>query len=293
MTGGQSSAGFTAKDGVVVVVDTTAVVSKVVQLVEKLDDVESVTWVAQFWVVSMAESDLRDLGIDATPAVSVAAALAGASGSMGVPLPGTGTAAAVGLDVALRAIASGQRGKLIADPLVVLVDGGEAHLHRGTRQTLKQQNVQTGASGVVTTTQLQQIPAGLVLDVACREVSTDRCRLTVDLELSEVLNIQDGLPTMQVESFDSEADLVAGGVYLLGGLRRSQSSEIRSKWLQWGNRFKDERSTLQVWCRVYRVASGLVVPLPAECPNGESAGLVGGWTAARGGTVPALQIVEP
>lgn len=256
LLGGDSTAAFSTKDGLVVYTDRVPVVRKLAEMLEALEQVESVTWCAQIWVTSASRSDLRDLGIDATPAVQVAAVLAGSAGGLS-PLGASGAVGQIKLDGALRAIATGECGRVLADPLVLLVDGGETIIRRGSKIPYRTSNIQLQQGATQTTGRVQTINTGVTLTVSAREVSADRCRVAVALELSEMEALVDGLPQIRGEELDAEADLVAGQLYLLGSLVRQQESSVRRKWLQWGDRRSAESSVLQVWAKVYRIASGV------------------------------------
>lgn len=244
---------FVADDGLIVVADQVQVLRRVAELVEAVDQAETVAWCVQLYVLSLSDDSVKDLGIDGIPAVNVAAVVAGASG--GLTSPASGVSAVAELDAVLRAVSQGSRSKLLADPLLVVRDGQLARMERGRRLPVRLSTVDVQQGSTTTTGRIQTFNAGMTLEATVRESSRRTARLKLSLMMSDLDGFSEGLPILQTDQIETEADVVSGGVYLLGALDRSQERESWSRWLQFGQKSERSSGVLQVWARVFRIGS--------------------------------------
>ncbi len=239
-------------DGVFVLSDQVEVLRRIGEMLEQLDSVGSSCWAVQLFVVSVSAQRERDLGLDAAPRVNLAAVLAGASGGLSTAAT-TGSSAAAALDVTLRAVSKNEAGRLLADPLILCVDGVESRIVRGRSIPIRTTTVsQTGGSSI-NQSQIQTVQAGLEIVCTVKELDDTQGRLSVTCALGDLDGFQEGLPIIREERIETQADVSTGGVYLLASLKREQQSKSVAKWLQTGMRSTDERSTLEVWARVIRI----------------------------------------
>ncbi|QDT65799.1 hypothetical protein [Calycomorphotria hydatis] len=77
--------------------------------------------------------------------------------------------------------------------------------------------------------------------------------LLCELLATEVSEVVENYPITTGDKLDIVADVTAGGVYLLGSVRRTVERRGLSSWLRPGWLLEAERETWQVWARVYRV----------------------------------------
>lgn len=248
------------EDGLIVVGDRVEVLRRVNELLDGIEAAESVTWAVQFYVVQLGESDLRDLGVDLEPAVELAYTFGATSAGM-VPGAIAAADAVTRLDGGLSAVlrASGEAGsvRIVAEPLVLVGDGGKASVRRGQSVPIPQRTLTE--QGAIQTTGYDRIETGLVLDVECRELSASLARLTLNLRLSEIDGFSgpDDVPITSQQTVETRCDVAHGGTYLVHSLQRAAKRDTWRKWLQFGQEKEHERTILQVWCRVYRIGTAV------------------------------------
>lgn len=243
-------------DGLVVIGDRVEVLARVDDLLNQVEAAESSTWVVQLYLVSLADRDLHDLGIDGTPALDLSVAFAGASSQLGGFSIAPQHHLSAGLQALLRAAKSQQNVGLIAEPLFYLADGEKARLVRGDRVPIpvREQFAANGATTSTTTYTMTQ--TGLILNVQLRELSSSSAALTVHTELSEITGyVDDVAPITTTEEYETRANVSSGGVFLVGAIERSQVEKKRSVGLRFGETSSAERRLLQIWCRAVRVGS--------------------------------------
>lgn len=244
---------FIGADGVFVVSDRVEVLRRIGEALEQLEAMGSSCWAVQLYVVSLTDDMERDLGLDVAPKVNLAAVMAGASG--GLSAPAGGASAVTSLDVTLRAVAKNERGSLLADPLLLLVDGVEGKLTRGREVPVKTATVTQSTGTTVSQQGIQTIFSGMEWTATIKEVDDTLGRLKLRLTMGDLDGVNDGLPIVRNEVVETQVDVVAGGVYLLASLKRQQDLESKGTWLSMGRSRRRADSTLQVWARVMRVAT--------------------------------------
>ncbi|QDT65807.1 Bacterial type II and III secretion system protein [Calycomorphotria hydatis] len=239
------------KGGVIVVSDRVSVLRRVRELIKELNHSDSPSWCVQLYIASLDESALRDLGIDTTPAAKVAISLAGdvAGSGLGVPL-GLGGFIDASLESVLTAAAENGHGELVAEPLFLLTDDEQASFLRGKITPVPRRTV--SAEGTVETTGYDEINTGLSIDVTARALADDLCRVSVQLEISEVVAIIEGAPERTADQFQTVADVKDGGSYLLGSIARQRKRQDRRKWLSVGRTNENEATNLYVFAKIYR-----------------------------------------
>ncbi|MGE3316833.1 MAG: hypothetical protein AB7O26_17080 [Planctomycetaceae bacterium] len=249
---GQSEA---FEDGLVVVGDRVEVLQRVEELLSGVETAESVTWLVQLHLVSLGASDLADLGLDVAPAVDMAYTFSGASASIPGAIKGIEESAKLkgSLNGVLRAAAARDSVHIVAEPLVVIVDGSKAEVSRGEKVPVARRAISD--EGTVTTQGFDYIATGLQLVVGVRDLSESAARMSVDLKMSKIERFVgvDQAPATSEESFKGVADVVSGGVYLLGSLERSEEKQSWKGGLQIGRKRERESRLLQIWARTYRV----------------------------------------
>lgn len=245
---------FVGVDGLLVLADEFEIVRRVSNMLDQVERAETCTWVVQLYLVDLLDSDLRDFGMNVTPAVEVSAALAGASQGLANPQGIlSGLSAGAKLDSVLQAVASLDRNKMVADPLFLLCDGTESSMTRGQSLRVRTQTVTTGTGVATTSAGIQAIQLGLTVKVSPKEISPDALRLKVEVSLQDLVGYVDGLPTTSNQQWGGTADLQSGGTYLLASLRRDAVKKSISSAFRLGSKTTKDGSTLLVWGRAYRV----------------------------------------
>lgn len=144
-------------------------------------------------------------------------------------------------------------------------DSREGTIERRERIPIRLNSVSTSPGASVASSSLQTYKVGLSVKASVREVSDELVRLVVNCSSSDLTEFTgDGLPRIKTDEVDVSADVVNGGVYLLGSLRRESLTAGRGKWLQWGDKVQRDGAVVQVWARVFRVG----VPVERELPGG-------------------------
>lgn len=242
---------FVANDGVVVVTDQNEVLQRVEGVIDSLESSKLVAWVVQLYIVQISEKDIRDLGIDATPAASIAYSLAAAT---------KGGSVSVGkieasFDALIRADDSGSSNHLMAEPLFTLSDGERASFNRGDVIPIPKRTVTD--QGTVSITGFEQIQTGVNVEVMVREQSADLVRLEVDLRLNDIVELIAGeSPRTTGEEYSCKSLLKAGRVALIGSLERRRKKQEFSQWFKYGKSDEKESTTVQIWARAYRIDMG-------------------------------------
>lgn len=245
-------------DGLCLVGDRVEVLQRVDELLNGVESAAASTWVVQLYVVNLTNADVRDMGLDALPALEVAATVAGVSGG------GIGAAAAIadsanttarlkgGLDLVLRASRNRSSVAILGQPLFLMVDGDQTHVGSGQRVPVPRRTVSD--QGTVTTAGFDYIDTGLQIDVELREVARERARLRVKGSFSTVQSFVDAAPVVSRDDYASSAVITSGGVYLVSALERTQAEKTQRGPLSLGLKNSDVGQVVQIWARAYRVA---------------------------------------
>lgn len=236
-------------DGLLVVGDHVPTLRRVSELLDQVESAPAEAWVVQLHLLTSRQSRSHDLGVDLTPAAQLSLAAATASGS------GSTSQAMLraSLDGVLRAQLSTDTSRLLAQPAFLLSDGVPARLEDVTELRIPTRT--TSPEGTVTESGYQVVTAGLTVEVQVRELGRDRARLSVEVDLGDVVAFlgEQQLPQIARQQFATQAAIVSGGVYLLGELQRSRSIQSVSGLLRSATSGEATTDTVQVWARAYRV----------------------------------------
>lgn len=242
---------FVANDGVVVVTEKAEVLQRVDAVIDGLENSKLVAWVVQLYIVQVNEKDMRDLGIDVTPAASIAYSLAAATKGDSLTLGKIEAS----FDAFIRGEDVASSSRMMAEPLFSLSDGESASFIRGDTIPVPTRSVSD--QGTVSVTGYQEIKTGVTVDVTVREQSVDLVRLEVDLTLNDVVELINGeSPRTAGEEYSCKSLLRAGRVMLIGSLERRQKKQEFSQFLKYGKSDLRETNTVQIWARAYRIDMG-------------------------------------
>ncbi len=237
------------EDGLVIVGDSAEVLQAVNEMIDAIAETESLSWVVQFYLVTLTNKALSDFGVDGVPALEVAYTFANASNG--------GISPDFNLDASLSAILRATKTesgvRLVAEPLITVADGQKGRFQRGDVVLLPKTS--TSQYGAEVVTGYQEIETGLILDVGVRETSESCAVLSLDLQISSLVGEEKNqtTPRRAREMFNTQAVVRNGGVYLLGTLERRQVDQSRGAFLTLGRKRSTEDSVIQVWAKVQAV----------------------------------------
>ncbi|QDV79370.1 hypothetical protein [Botrimarina mediterranea] len=234
-------------DGLVVIGDKLQVLSRIDNLLEQVETSDAAVWAVQFWLVSLSDSALNDLGFDMTPSLDVAVAFAqgSAGGASAATLQG-------GLSAVLQAAQEQTQAELVVEHLALIRDGVPHKFFEGAEWPVRIERVSN--EGTATVSDVTYISTGLTMEGLLREFSDDSAKLAVKVDLSELVAVVDGFaPQTSVTRFDSEAVIQSDGVYLLRSHRTGVKSASKRWLLRPGDRDEQRARTFQLWARARRV----------------------------------------
>lgn len=238
------------ESGLLVFAGRTDLVRRVATLLADIEAIDRPLWAIQLHLVTLSARDLSDLGMDVKPALDVAVGQAIGSADQLEPIR---------LEAQLRAVlrASQSRGSvsIIAQPVFLVLDGGQAEFKRQRRVPYRTRTVTQ--SGAVQDSGVSFLSAGTTVSVKVRELSPSKVLLDCDIEVSELGElVADGLPASETRSHKAAGALQDGGCYLLTSIETGSDRSTESTWLSWGKQRDRSQEVLQVWARAVAV-SGL------------------------------------
>ena len=251
-------------DGLLVVGDRVEVLSRLNDLLDQVEGAPSATWVVQVLWVGVSRQKLRELGLDQSPTLTLAAnfALSSAAGPAGAA---TATEA---LSSLVRASWQDDGVEVFADPLLLCMDGSKVSYVRGQQVPVPQSVVSD--QGTVSTAGYTIIQTGFQLHLAVRECGVGAARCSVDVSDSSVSTYVAAAPVVNSEAANFDVVVKSGGAYLLGSLRRVQKREHVGISNLFGFRREIDDQAGEVWLRCYRVGGPLTDAEHQEAAGSES-----------------------
>lgn len=243
---------LTSPDGLMILSDKESVLRRVHELIETMEAVETVTWICQLYLTRGVIDEIRKAGVDFVPAGEVGVTFATAAEGLS-NVPKAGLKIDTAFAALLRAEYLSSKGHGVASPLIVMGDGQKSRVRDGRTIPVI---LRTASATVGTvTSDVEFVKVGTSIEASCREVGDDRGRLQLEVELSEVEQIVDGVPYVRDASGSFAADVRSGEVYLLGRLESLDNSITRREWFAIGDDKRQAWRDLEIWCRVCRVGS--------------------------------------
>lgn len=238
----------TYDDGVVVVGDRVDVLERVNDLLDQLQEMKAKTYAVQLHIVSLNERAIRDFGFDVVPSGRIAA------GFNATPA-GSTASAEVDASVAavLRAAGESSDVQLVAEPVVVCVDGQAATMRLLERRPFTNQRTEFSDGVQSQSTETEFLEVGIDIEVSVRDGGDGSVVLKSVVSLTEETGSIDGVPVVAEQSIDSRANVRADVVSLLGSMARSRAGDVSPALFSWGNLQTSSVELVQVWCRVYEV----------------------------------------
>jgi type II secretory pathway component GspD/PulD (secretin) len=217
----------------------------------------------QLYLISAQDSFSRELGMDTETALDVAATFANSSAwnrslsaSTADRAYGKTASASGALTAMLKATHTTGKASIVAQPLMLLLDGGSCAFQDGDTIPIPQKTV--SENGAVTTSGFEYVQTGLIIKSSLREVSPSTAKCQLDIELTNITGYVDSAPIINGQKFSTTAVLETGGVYLLGSLARKQKQRNTEGPL-FPMLFNKSKSSgdIQVWLRCFRIAGPL------------------------------------
>lgn len=237
-------------DGLLVAADRVEVLDRMSQALDKLETITSTTWVIQVYIISISNNFLHELGLDLTNTVKLSYRVNNGSNQGNV----SGT-----LDALLVSTHDDVRGGIIAQPLLLVRDGGKAQISDGVEQPIPKYTNLT--SGNLELSGFEIISVGLKVDASIREETRNSAQLDLTVELSKIAGYVESYPVVAKQRLQTEVSLRSGGEYLLGQLvdqkaiNQNHGSVLPSIW-----KSEKSNSQTQVWARAYRIAGSPLLP---------------------------------
>lgn len=236
-------------DGLVIVGDSHSVLGRVADMLDELERIEARAWAVQLYFVSMSYADAREFGVELNPTFNES--IAYGAGSL-VAGGGIETLLAARLDVVLRASESRSSVKIEGNPFFLVGDGETGKVTRGQRIPIVQRS--TLERGQVVDNGVQWIDAGGDVSVQVREVGSLAAAVEVNFERSAVERIvEDRLPVLNRETFQTRAVVRSGRTYLLGTYDEGESRSEFGQWLRFWKGEDARHRVLAVYLRAARI----------------------------------------
>lgn len=242
-------------DGLLVVGDRVRVLQRIHAMLDQVEAAESNTWIVQLYLISAQDSFSRELGLDTETSLDMAATFAAGARTRDV---------SGALSAMLKATRTTGKASIVAQPLMLLLDGGNCSFQDGDTIPIPQKTVSD--SGTVTTSGYEYVNTGLIIASSLREVSPVTAKCQLDIQLTSITGYVGDAPVVNGQKFSTTAVLDTGGVYLLGSLTRRQKQRDTQGSL-FPTLFAASKSggDIQVWLRCFRIAG----PLPERSHHAE------------------------
>ena len=238
----------TFADGLLIVGEKVRNLQKIHDMLDLVESTESDTWILQLHIISLQDTLTNELGFNTSTSLDIATTFANNGGYS--------TTAAGALSAILRAAQESNRADIIAQPMMLLMDGDRARFQDG--ETIPVPKKTTSYNGTITTDGFEYVNTGVIVNTQLREVSVDKARCTLNVELTSIKGYVEYAPITNGQKFSTTAVLESGGVYLLGSMKRTTKTNNRS-----GSFFptlkKDELQDgdVQIWARCYKISGSL------------------------------------
>jgi len=247
----------TFPDGLLVCGDRVEVLERIRDLLDRVEASGAESWAVQLYLISLSESKATELGINSQPLIELSYSLATKSNGLGISTttPDDIKKLTNALTSVLKASATSQDIRIVAQPLFLLLDGESSKFSSGVSIPIPKRSVSD--QGTVTTQGYEFVNSGLDCDASIREVSAQLVRFKVAVELGQLQGFVEEAPIRSKDRFETVAVLASGGVYLLGSLTRDEQTQNVSgpfALLPISKKGDKKHVQVQVWAKVFRVA---------------------------------------
>jgi len=241
---------FVNSDGLIVVADSLRVLKQINNMLNHVERLPANSWILQMYLITTTDKKTREYGFDVTAdydaslitELDTSAALRNTS-----KIVADGEFRAI-----LRAARNSSHYNILAEPMMLLVDGGKASIRDGEKIPIAQTTVSD--SGTVSITGYDIIDTGILVSAGLREMSPSSASCDLEIEITQVTGYNESYPVTSGQTFSSTTILESGGTYLVGSISKKssakESSGIVVNTLQKGD---VNNVTMSIWLRCYRI----------------------------------------
>ena len=233
-------------DGLVVVGDRVRVLQNIHSMFSQVERAETNTWVLQMYLISGSNTSARELGLDTSATLDIAATLANSRSKVD---------ALGAFNAVLKSARSNSRYEIIAEPMMLITDGGSSSIQDGETIPIPRRTVSD--AGTVNTTGYDYVETGVVVNTGLREMSSTAATCQIEVRMTQVTSYVDSAPITSGQTFKTTAVLESGGTYLVGSLsRQSQNNDRSGAFVNTFKATKDSAANVEIWLRCYRIKGG-------------------------------------
>ncbi len=231
------------QDGSVIVADEIEAIRKAAEIVQKLQSLDVSVWAVQLYLLQETNTDIKTTGLDIQDDIRLAVLLSDVDSATNYKAE---------LDAALRCEIERSDVRIVARPLLLLVDGGKASLQKVESIPVPQYT--TSETGAVSVSGYQNVDVGFNFAVSLRDWGREQASLVYDLQLGEVSGyVDESIPIETKDVLTGETVIASGGVYLLGSLQRSSATNTTSGFAGLTRTKQHRNGILRVWAKVERI----------------------------------------
>lgn len=243
------------EDGLLIVGDTVDCIVRVAEMFDKVESSPLDSWLCQVHVITLADADSHNIGLDLNPSLDLGARMSMASGATSPTWALDATAA---LKDIIHTAKSSTKSSVDAQPFFVCLDGFNAKQSSTDSIPIPTQTVSGAgsATGTSTSTSFQNADIGFKCDVLIHYLGNEKAVLTLNLDMRQVVGyVNNTAPISRGHTFETKASVQSGGVYLLGELANAASAATTANIGDTRHQAENSRSVTQIWVRVFRIAA--------------------------------------
>ena len=229
----------TVQDSIVVITDHRSVLSRLSSSLDYLSSVDYDVFVVQLCFVTLRRDAAADAGLDVRSSGTIAYNVADSKLELND----------FNIDALFDFTASSSYADIYSSPMFLMRSGSNAKWQDGKRVPIPKKAVSD--YGTVTTTGYDYVNTGFIVDMTVASINGGG-RLSLDIELSDVLSYVESAPVTSTTHYSIETDMQSGKLYLLGELSSYKIFDKQSEVLN----FSGERAktVVQLWAQTYLVA---------------------------------------
>lgn len=228
----------TVYDSIVIVADHESVLSRISESLDYLDSVTFDTWIVQLCFITLRSDALVDAGLDVVSSGTISYDIANSKLDF----------KDFDINALFNLTASSSLADIYASPMFVVRDGSVAKWQDGERVPVPKKTISD--YGVVTTSGYDYVNTGFLVNCSVNSIKGGG-RLTIDIELSDILSYVESAPVTSTTSYSFETDVLSGKLYLVGELSTFKLLDKQANILD----FSGERgkTSVQVWVQCYQI----------------------------------------
>lgn len=241
-------------DGLLVCGDTTKILQSVNNMIDGIEGAAANSWVIQLYLVSYSDDAQKTIGLESDLTAQFALNVAQSTNE---------SSASAALSEVLHATKKISGMQLLAQPLLLVLDGQTASLQDGQKLPIPKKAVSN--EGTVSTTDYEYVDVGIISTAVLREQTQTSASCKLTIQLTNVSGYVGDAPIVSGQTYNSTVQIEAGHTYLAGSMSRDEKTKVLSGTF-FPTLFERQHKTglVQVWLRAYRIDNSGVVDQPAE-----------------------------